>query len=116
NNKRKLTSGDELGKSTDAMLEEAFPASARLRFGAATATINTTAISARRLLTRILLLLVRENDRRALALDEVFLSHLLNVLRRDRGVQLIDLVESLGRALERNVRRKISRDRFGVIQ
>ena len=116
NKKRKLMSGDVLGKSTDAMLDGAFPARTRPRPGAAIAKINPAEISASRLLTRILFLLVREDNCCPLRLDKILLCHLLNILRRYRSVQVVKLVQRFGCAPQRNVRSKIRGDRFRVVQ
>src|SRR6185503_16568682 len=97
NSRRKLTRGEEYGRSTEAMLEAAFPARARPTPGAATAKISVTATTASRiLLTRILFLIVGENDRRSLRLDKILACHLLNVFRRNCRIQVIKFVQGLG--------------------
>src|SRR5712692_4028761 len=91
NNKRKLTSGEEFGRSTLAIFGEPFPARAT---GAATANIKMIAIKTTRLLLSCILrvLLVRQRHDSAVTVDEILAGHRPDVFGGDRGVQIIYLV------------------------
>src|SRR5258708_38411380 len=88
NRMRKLTKGDEFGKSSIAVFGEPFPARASMRGGvSATPRIRTRAAGQTRLLlTRILSSLVCKDNRYAMFLREVLTSHVLYILRINGGV------------------------------
>src|SRR5438105_5013408 len=112
--RRKVTSGDEFGRVTVAIAGAAFPASATgTRADEAMMSAKTRA----RLLLRsiLLLLLLRQRNDGAVFRDEILPGHRLQVRRRDRRINVIDLVDRLRRAPQRDERRKIRGYRFGVV-
>src|SRR5438309_5189136 len=114
NSKRKLTSGEEFGRSTLAIFGEPFPARAT---GAATANTKMIAINTTRLLLSCILrvLLVRQRHDGAVTVDKILPGHRLDVFGRDRGVEIVNLVQRLRRAAQRDIRRKARCDGFRIV-
>src|SRR5689334_20187535 len=113
--KRKVTSGDELGRVTDAIAGAAFPASAT---GArADEAMLSATINARLLLRNILLLLLLgQRDDGAVFRDKILLRHRLQVSGRDRRINVVELVDRLRRPPQRDERRQVRRYRLGVVE